>query len=259
MFRNGLAHSGVYSAAGVPKLKGVKWTFHTHGEVVSSPAVVEGVVYVGSNDGNLYAIDQQTGAQKWTFSTEARISSSPAVDHGLVYFNSYDGNFYAVDTATGKLRWKFAQCGGAPLCGNASARLSSGGRNHARSLRRLSVVARGVEWRRLLRQRRREHLRARRRHGRAEVEVPDRRCSARVAGHRRWKTLRRELGQLLLCARCGQRKRALAFQNRRRPGHPQPGRHPVFGHRGERGGLLRLPRFEFLCSGCCDRAKALGL
>ncbi len=67
MFRNNLAHSGVYAAAGVPKLKGVKWTFHTRGEVVSSPAIVDGVIYVGSNDGNLYALDQQTGTKKWAF------------------------------------------------------------------------------------------------------------------------------------------------------------------------------------------------
>lgn len=111
MFRNDAAHSGIYAATGVPKLKGVKWTFQTHGEVVSSPAIVDGVVYVGSNDGNFYAIDQQTGAQKWTFPTEARISSSPAVDHGVVYFSSYDGNFYSVDAATGKLRWKFRNAG----------------------------------------------------------------------------------------------------------------------------------------------------
>ena len=111
MFRNDPAHSGVYSAAGVPKLKGVKWTFHTRGEVVSSPAVVDGVIYVGSNDGNLYALDQQTGAKKWAFTTAARVASSPAVDHGLVYFVSYDGNFYAVDAATGKLRWKFRNAG----------------------------------------------------------------------------------------------------------------------------------------------------
>ena len=111
MFRNDLAHSGVYAAAGVPKLKGVKWTFHTRGEVVSSPAVVDGVIYVGSNDGNLYALDQQTGAKKWAFSTGARVASSPAVNHGLVYFGSYDGNFYAVDTASGKLRWKFRNAG----------------------------------------------------------------------------------------------------------------------------------------------------
>jgi len=111
MFRNNLAHSGIYAAEGVPKLKGVKWTFHTHGEVVSSPAIVEGVVYFGSNDGNLYALDPQTGTKKWAFRTEARVASSPAVDHGLVYFGSYDGNFYAVDAATGKLRWKFSNAG----------------------------------------------------------------------------------------------------------------------------------------------------
>ncbi len=111
MFRGDLGHSGIYEGAGVPKLNGVKWTFHTHGEVISSPAIVDGVVYIGSNDGNLYAIDQQTGSQKWSFSTEARITSSPAVANGLVYFSSYDGNFYAVETTSGRLRWKFRNAG----------------------------------------------------------------------------------------------------------------------------------------------------
>jgi outer membrane protein assembly factor BamB len=110
MFRNDLAHSGIY-AAGVPRFNGIKWTFHTQGEVISSPAIVNGVVYVGSNDGNLYAIDQQTGSQKWKFPTGARVTSSPAVANGLVYFSSYDGNFYAIDAATGKLQWKFRNAG----------------------------------------------------------------------------------------------------------------------------------------------------
>ena len=111
MFRNDPAHSGVYTGAGVPKLTGIKWKFHTRGEVVSSPAIFDGVVFVGSNDGRLYAIDQESGSQKWTFATEGRIPSSPAVDNGLVYFGSYDGNFYAVDTVTGKLRWKYPIAG----------------------------------------------------------------------------------------------------------------------------------------------------
>jgi eukaryotic-like serine/threonine-protein kinase len=111
MFRNDATHSGIYDAPGVPKLKGIKWTFHTEGEVISSPAIVGGIVYVGSNDGNLYAIDEQTGAQKWKFSTGARVASSPAVADGMVYFGSYDGNFYAVDADTGKLRWKFRNAG----------------------------------------------------------------------------------------------------------------------------------------------------
>jgi hypothetical protein len=57
MFRGGVNHSGVYDAAGVPRLTGAKWKFHTNGYVFSSPAVANGVVYVGSSDGNLYAID----------------------------------------------------------------------------------------------------------------------------------------------------------------------------------------------------------
>jgi len=111
MFRNDLAHSGIYAAPGLPAFHSLKWTFHTGGEVVSSPAVVDGVVYVGSNDGKLYAIDEHTGAQEWSFTTGARIPSSPAVSAGLVFFPSYDGNFYAVDAATGKQRWKFANPG----------------------------------------------------------------------------------------------------------------------------------------------------
>ena len=106
MFRNDPGHSGYY-AGGVAQLHGVAWKFHTKGEVNSSPAIVHGVVYVGSNDGNLYAIDQRTGSQKWAFQTKGRVPSSPAVANGLVYFGSYDGNFYAIDAGSGKLAWKF--------------------------------------------------------------------------------------------------------------------------------------------------------
>jgi outer membrane protein assembly factor BamB len=111
MFRGDAAHSGIYAGSGVPKLNGVKWKFRTGGEVVSSPAVVGGVVYVGSNDGRLYAIDEATGSLKWKFATGARVSSSPAVADGVVFFGSYDGNFYAVDAATGKVKWKFKNAG----------------------------------------------------------------------------------------------------------------------------------------------------
>lgn len=110
MFRNDAAHSGVY-AGEVPAFHRVKWTFHAQGEFISSPAIVHGVVYIGCNDGKLYAIDQQAGTLKWSFAAGSRIPSSPAVADGLVYFASYDGNFYAVDAETGKLRWKSADPG----------------------------------------------------------------------------------------------------------------------------------------------------
>ncbi len=111
MFRKDAAHTGIYHAVGVPKYSAIKWKFHTHGRVYSSPAVVAGVAYVGSTDHNLYAINLSDGSQKWKFKTGSAVNSSPAVAGGLVYFASYDSNFYAIDAATGQQKWKFQTAG----------------------------------------------------------------------------------------------------------------------------------------------------
>jgi outer membrane protein assembly factor BamB len=110
-FRGDPQHSGVYAGHGLAKYNKVKWKFHTNGEVVSSPAVVNDTVYFGSADRYLYAVGLNDGVLRWKFQTQSRISSSPAVAAGVVFFGSYDGNFYAVDANTGKLRWKFATAG----------------------------------------------------------------------------------------------------------------------------------------------------
>lgn len=111
MFRDDAAHTGIYDAAGVPKFTRIKWKFLTEGRVYSSPAVVKDVIYFGSTDHNLYAVNLGDGTLKWKFKTGSSVTSSPAVEDGVVYFGSYDANFYAVDAATGKLKWKF-QTGG---------------------------------------------------------------------------------------------------------------------------------------------------
>jgi eukaryotic-like serine/threonine-protein kinase len=106
-FRGNIAHTGEYESAGIPTLPKVKWKFQTTGRIISSPAVVNGTVYVGSADGFLYAVDAARGELKWKFETNGLVTSSPAVAGGVVYFGSYDGKFYAVDAATGKQKWSF--------------------------------------------------------------------------------------------------------------------------------------------------------
>ena len=83
------------------------WTYTTGFVVRSSPAVVNGVVYVGSCDGKLYALNALTGKLKWSFTTGDQVESSPAVANGVVYVGSDDGKLYALDTATGTLKWAF--------------------------------------------------------------------------------------------------------------------------------------------------------
>jgi outer membrane protein assembly factor BamB len=107
-FRADAVHSGLFSATGVPILHGEKWRFKTKGPVASSPVISNGIVYVGSYDRYLYAINESDGKQLWAFKTQGRITSSPAVHAGRVFFASYDGNLYALDARTGEQLWKFA-------------------------------------------------------------------------------------------------------------------------------------------------------
>ena len=69
----------------------------------SSPAVANGVVYVGSYDDNVYALNATSGAKLWSYPTGRAVISSPAVANGVVYVGSYDGNVYAFDQQGGLL------------------------------------------------------------------------------------------------------------------------------------------------------------
>jgi len=111
VFRGDAQHSGIYRQLGAPLLHGIKWKFRTGGAVISTPAVIDGTAYFGSNDHYLYAVNLADGVQRWKFKTGSRVTSSPAVYNEAVYFASYDGNIYAVEAQSGKLRWKFATQG----------------------------------------------------------------------------------------------------------------------------------------------------
>ena len=70
------------------------------GPIQSSPALAGDRLYVGSDDGNLYAVDATTGAVAWTFPTGGPVVSSPAVATGgaepVIVVGSNDGNLYFV-------------------------------------------------------------------------------------------------------------------------------------------------------------------
>lgn len=85
----------------------LKWSFKTDGKIFSSPIVHDGIVYIGSEDGNLYAINEKTGKIHWKFKTGGAVHSSPAVFKNMVYIGSFDGYYYAIDSKTGHLKWKF--------------------------------------------------------------------------------------------------------------------------------------------------------
>ena len=83
------------------------WDYTTGRAVDSSPAVVGGVVFVGSDDDKVYALNATTGTQVWNYTTGSLVVSSPAVAGGVVYVGSEDDNVYALNATTGAFIWSY--------------------------------------------------------------------------------------------------------------------------------------------------------
>jgi eukaryotic-like serine/threonine-protein kinase len=84
-----------------PNMSVAKWELSA-----SAPTISGGVVYVGSADKRLYAIDAETGVERWHFETKDKVFSTPAVADGRVFIGSFDHNVYALDAKTGRMIWK---------------------------------------------------------------------------------------------------------------------------------------------------------
>jgi len=147
MYRGDAAHTGELPGPGIVGRPYRAWRFDSAGELYSSPAVVDGTVYVGSKSGFLFALDVTNGVERWRadlgnyivrsspavidnrifigagytlFSLDAATgeevwqgrtsysgSSSPSFADGVIYVASQSSTVYAFDAASGKPEWTF--------------------------------------------------------------------------------------------------------------------------------------------------------
>jgi outer membrane protein assembly factor BamB len=77
----------------------------------SSPAIVDGVVYIGSNNGYMHALDASSGITLWSRALGSFKASSPAVVGGVVYVRFWEGIDYALNASTGAVIWKSSRGG----------------------------------------------------------------------------------------------------------------------------------------------------
>src|SRR4030065_662518 len=106
MLHHYLEHTG-YSESPAPSTNQTLWTYMTGGSVLSSPAVVDGKVYVGSYDNNIYCFDAATGAIIWNYTTGWGVQATAAVANGRVYIGSTDKSVYCLDATTGAKIWNY--------------------------------------------------------------------------------------------------------------------------------------------------------
>ena len=107
------AEAAGITADDVPRLK-LKWAFGFPGASSggTQPVVVGGRVYVADAEGDVFALDAQTGCIHWTIAVEAGVRSAITIGpHGsggglAAYFGDQSANVYAVAAESGKLLWK---------------------------------------------------------------------------------------------------------------------------------------------------------
>lgn len=82
------------------------WKAPTNGGVVGQPCIADQLVIVGSEDGSVYAFDQAKGQQQWAFRTGGPVRSSPRFFSPMIFFGSDDYHIYCLEARTGRQAWK---------------------------------------------------------------------------------------------------------------------------------------------------------
>jgi len=107
MFRGDRSHTGIFDDGGIRPTTNKKWNITTGGAVGSSPVISGDKLYIGSNDGKIYAVNASNGWPVWNVTIGTNIESTPAVADGIVYIGSWDKNVYALDATSGGSVWTY--------------------------------------------------------------------------------------------------------------------------------------------------------
>jgi len=105
VFRGNAEQTGV-ARGSLPEKLDLLWKFSTQDSIEGAPAIVGSVVYVGSFDEYLYALDLVSGKEKWKYKA-GPIRASPAIRKGKVYVGNADGVFHCIDADKGEKCWTY--------------------------------------------------------------------------------------------------------------------------------------------------------
>ena len=89
----------------------VLWRFRMNRATISTPCLIDNYIFIGSVDTNIYCVDIHSAKEVWHYQTENQVNSSPIIHNDSVICGSIDGSIYCLEYRTGRLRWKFTTKG----------------------------------------------------------------------------------------------------------------------------------------------------
>ena len=106
-FMHDVGFSGVSPDKSITPPLELLWKFKTGGPLHASPVIANGILYIGSTDGKLYALDAKQWGIRWVFDAGDAIRYSATVVGNRVYFSARNNKVYALDAKTGEKLWEF--------------------------------------------------------------------------------------------------------------------------------------------------------
>ncbi len=106
-FRFNLENNPVVDVVFAPELQ-IAWRTKLGSPILSSPAITRGMVYVGTGDGLITALDANTGRKMWSYYIGMPVDSSPLINNNILYVGDNDGYVYSLDLANRNVKWKTA-------------------------------------------------------------------------------------------------------------------------------------------------------
>ena len=83
------------------------WEFDTGEKVWTTPVISDGVVYIGSFNRKIFALSSEDGSQIWQVDLPTAMGSTPVVYKDKLIFGAFDRNLYAVNKSDGQIKELF--------------------------------------------------------------------------------------------------------------------------------------------------------
>ncbi|MFT4937038.1 MAG: outer membrane protein assembly factor BamB [Paraglaciecola sp.] len=83
------------------------WSNGIPAKIAGGLSIAYETVFFGTENGEVVALDANTGEQKWITSVKGEVLAAPAVDEGVVLINSGSGVMFALDAGTGEELWSY--------------------------------------------------------------------------------------------------------------------------------------------------------
>lgn len=107
LFRANPQRTGLYSFPAIRTQPQVKWQTKVSNTWLMPPLLADGILYTGSGDGVLYAVDAETGEQLWSVEGFGQLESTGAISGDMIITAGYNQTVKAMDRITGDDRWSF--------------------------------------------------------------------------------------------------------------------------------------------------------